>query len=904
MAVDEVLIRAALRDEISRPVADIRQELGQLRLGLNSVDASARRTADALERMEKASRDAAAAAAADAAANRLASAAARVRAAEARRVREAIRAQERADAAAAATARANAAAVRAAARALGGYARQARDATRAVLRLTGAVLGLNAALRGARGLAGAIAGVQGRTKALILLFATLIPAAVPVASVLTAAFFTMAGAATVLTASLPVLILGLDGVGAAVSALASGDLDKINESFARLTDTGRTFATYLFSLQPVLDQLRGAAQVALLPGLQSALEILVTTLPSVTNLVSVLGTALGDAAVQLATAFAGPGGQAFVGFLVAQAPAINAFVGGLISLSGSLSDLMIAFSPLTDVINGALGGALDDFRAFADGSTGRLQTFIAYVEQAMGPVGEFLTGFGSTLLDLLEALGQPGLVVLGAVNDLLGLLSTLAPLVGDVAQAIGVGLAGVFQALIPIVERLAPVLGDVLITAATGVADALIALAPHVGELAAFLTTELLAGVEALIPYLIPLGEAFLGILDAIAPLVPIALALIPVLGDALLQVFSALTPTIALLAPVLGQLASDLVVGLLPVLPLLAQLLADVLDRVTPLLPIIGEQLVTAFALVIPQLPQLIDSFLELVDVLIPLIPQITQIAVDLLPILIGGLVVAVPLVTEIARAFRDGLLPVLSTVADLFDRLAGFFSDSANLTALKNTADLIAGIFTAPLTDPLKGVRNLVDSFGDDPAPTRRGASGSFGDTASSRTALTGTLSVHSAIAGQPGVGGVAVSNALVGGGGHGPGSYDHQRGRSLDLTGRNLDGYKRRLVAAGGWGEFHGTGSGRHLHAVYPRVVASTASGSSSRAYPLPTGRGGAMGDTGSSRVGLTGAPSFGGDVFQVQVDVHNPGANVNVADAVRQGIDDYRRELAERRSTGRF
>jgi len=878
---DEVVIRAALRDEVSRPVSEIRQELGQLRLALNVVAEASRRTADALERIER-------------------------NGAGARR-----------------EVRRTASASRAAARGLSDYARQANQAARATVRMTGAVLGLNAALRGTRGLVGALRGVQGETKLLIALFATLIPAAVPVAAVLTGAFLSAGGAASVLVASLGVLVLALSGTGEAISALASGDMDKINEAMAKLTDTGQEFATYVFSLRPVLDQLRGVAQITTLPGLQSALEILVTTLPNVTELVAALGGAIGGAAVQMAEAFAGPGGQAFVDFLTAQAPTLNAFTGGLISLTGSLALLFQAFAPLSTVVNAALGGVLGDFRAFSDGTTGRLQQFIGYIEQAMGPVGDFLTGFGRTLLDLLEALGQPGLVVLGAVNDLLGLLSTLAPLVGDIAQAIGIGLAGVFQALIPVVEALAPVLGDVLITAVTGIAAALIALAPAVGELAQFLGDALLVGVQALVPYLEPLGEAFLGVLSALAPLVPIALSLIPVLGDTLLAVFAALTPAIATLVPVIGQLAVDLLTALLPVLPILANLLAGVLTALTPLLPVLGDALLQILAAVIPELPgladgllqvlnaatPLIDPVLQLVLAFVPLLPPVLELATSLLPLIASLLQVLTPLVVDFADAFTDNLVPVVQILGDALEWVAGLLQDlagwiSENAGALGDTLKLLTTGSGGEIFSSWKdGVASI---FGGGSSGGRRGAGGSFGDTGSPRANLTGTLAVHSALTGG---GGPQITNALTGGGGRGPGSGDHQDGRALDLKGPGLNDYRARLIGMGGYAAFHGSGAGRHLHAVYPKVrtVAST----SARTQAVPA-LAGSIGDTGTSmasRMGGMGADAFGGAVsVSVNVQVVNPSANVDVAAAVAAGtraaIEEYRRELAETRSTRAF
>jgi hypothetical protein len=94
---------------------------------------------------------------------------------------------------------------------------------------------------------------------------------------------------------------------------------------------------------------------------------------------------------------------------------------------------------------------------------------------------------------------------------------------------------------------------------------------------------------------------------------------------------------------------------------------------------------------------------------------------------------------------------------------------------------------------------------------------------DTATSRSRGRGighTLSSHAAIAGN----GYQITNAFLGGGGHGPGSGDHQRGDALDIKGAFLGRYKSQLEAMGGFGEMHGTGDQRHLHAVYGDTATS--------------------------------------------------------------------------------
>ena len=45
----------------------------------------------------------------------------------------------------------------------------------------------------------------------------------------------------------------------------------------------------------------------------------------------------------------------------------------------------------------------------------------------------------------------------------------------------------------------------------------------------------------------------------------------------------------------------------------------------------------------------------------------------------------------------------------------------------------------------------------------------------------------------------------------------SSDHVMGRAYDLVGQNLGGYSKMVHANGGFAEFHGVNSNRHLHVV---------------------------------------------------------------------------------------
>lgn len=99
--------------------------------------------------------------------------------------------------------------------------------------------------------------------------------------------------------------------------------------------------------------------------------------------------------------------------------------------------------------------------------------------------------------------------------------------------------------------------------------------------------------------------------------------------------------------------------------------------------------------------------------------------------------------------------------------------------------------------------------------------------GDTTISRVAggnFARTMAFHAAIAGP----GVKVTNAFAGGGGLGWGSGDHQGGRALDLIGPGLPSYAQRARDRGAFAEFHGNGPGRHLHVAVGDTSTSRAGG----------------------------------------------------------------------------
>ena len=150
-----------------------------------------------------------------------------------------------------------------------------------------------------------------------------------------------------------------------------------------------------------------------------------------------------------------------------------------------------------------------------------------------------------------------------------------------------------------------------------------------------------------------------------------------------------------------------------------------------------------------------------------------------------------------------------------------------------------------------------------------------GMVGDTSTSRN-LSRTLSAHSrfdsALTGSRKITSAFRTTGL------GSPSSDHAAGRAYDLTGQNLGQYAKMISDSGGFAEFHGSASSRHLHVVPP------------------------LGDTSTTRMSSGGGSSSGGGVAVAPVTVNVYGAQnqspQEIARQVIQEIEKAQRNFRER------
>lgn len=231
---------------------------------------------------------------------------------------------------------------------------------------------------------------------------------------------------------------------------------------------------------------------------------------------------------------------------------------------------------------------------------------------------------------------------------------------------------------------------------------------------------------------------------------------------------------------------------------------------------------------------------------------------------------------------AITDGLQSAFDWMRGAFESFTEWLTGSAFWEAMTSLGDLI-GDAVGFVSGGFQSAAETVGGwFGGDVSGQRtQHLSGGKGGN------LANTVGVHRSIsAGIPGR--QTITNATTG---RWSGS-DHHKGLALDITGPFLGAYQKQLHAMGGWSEFHGQGSGRHLHAVFAGVGAGAPAGSTGVAVS-----GGPSGDTAGNLMlgGMGAAISINGPLIGTVV----ANREIDVEQATMRALNRIVKERLERR-----
>lgn len=201
----------------------------------------------------------------------------------------------------------------------------------------------------------------------------------------------------VLISAIVPAIVAFQNFGDAVSALAEGDLKKIDEALKKLSPSARLVAREVASLLPLLKQFQRGVQEAFFSQIGGSFQRLVGVLPLIADNFNRVATALGKF-FALFTVF-----TTSLNFVNAlndvfneTANIVNKLSGPIIRFLDAIAVTASAGVPFIDRLVNALGRALDTFSAFINKSI-ESGAFNEFVEDAIRTVKE--------LIDLAKALG-------------------------------------------------------------------------------------------------------------------------------------------------------------------------------------------------------------------------------------------------------------------------------------------------------------------------------------------------------------------------------------------------------------------------------------------------------------------------------------------------------------------
>jgi len=624
---------------------------------------------------------------------------------------------------------------------------------------------LSGALSGARFLAlgaaagAAISGITAMSGALIGVVAAASQAAGAI-GILPAAFAALLAVQTTLK-------LGLKGVSDSFSALASGDVDALNESLKKLSPSARDFVLAARDLKPVFDSMQLDVQERLFAGLGAELTKLGGRyLPVAASGFGRLADELNLTAKNVASflntdaafaKFSTTTDNIVLGFTEARQAAGP--------LTSAILDIVTAGSTQLPRLGTAIQNIAANFSTFIGqaADSGRLEAFFSNSLDVAAQLGRILG-------DLGVAIGNVFAIGSGAGRGFLNVLESGAQAFRDFTEsASGVSaIAGFFESVQTVAKQLQPILLGVALAFGNDLAPILTSLASSVGPGVLAIVQQLSPTFQAMAPGITALGGVFGQLLAAMAPLLPAIGQLVGQLAGALAGALTAALPSItafiakvtespgtfaafaAAIAGIAGAFAfitgplASLLGALGPLKAVLGPLVAEggALARVFTVLTgpvglIIGlfvalfagsEQFrnaVLGLVTVVGQLVgQLVSALLPVFDALMAAIgPLIEQLGAALAPVitLVANLLSAVlPPVIAALTPIINALIPIIMQAADVFSMIISAVTPvieiitGALIPIISNLLPVVTTVFNAiasVITAAMRIVQGIID-------------------------------------------------------------------------------------------------------------------------------------------------------------------------------------------------
>lgn len=740
--------------------------------------------------------------------------------------------------------------------------------------------GLNKVLKSLTSLRGGMGGLMGIVKILAMIalvgpatsalgaLGSVAIAAVQAAAPLVGVFAALPAGILALVSSVGVLKSAFGGIGAAVKVLndPAATLDQINAAMEGLTPEAQRFARVLHGYQPLLKSIKATAQAGLFPGVESMFAGMATLAPVIERGVRGIAEALGATARGMGDLFRTPEFAADLGAIMDGNSRLVGHMGdALLHVVSALRHVMVAAGPFVDWVGTmirAFGGWLETTAAVnrANGDTAR---FLERTVTRLTQFGHILRDFGVGFANVFRA--ATGLADDG-MTSLAGLAARFREWTGSAEGQ--QKITAYFDAMRPVIVglgRLLTALGGGFLRLSQDAAPGTVSLLDNLLKIGPALRTMFTAASNS-------------GLLDAIVSIAGSIATLLTVLPIGPITMF--ITALADLLALITRTIAENDRLGAI----LRGVLTVFIFGKGAIALLTGAFSLFASIAGGVGRVLGIVRAAWTLLGIAFAANP--IGLVITAVVLLVAGLVLlyttserAREIMNTIGRVMWEvfGYTP-LGAVIQNFDRIVDL---------AKRVVDAIRNINWPDPPDWMKGGGwSFLPGVGDTNRP--RAGGGGLGNSAAQHA------TIDRSVAGRRVVTSGVRDYAL------GYGKSAHRDGSAFDLQGSGLNTYAKQVRALGGYAAFHGSGSGRHLHAEYGRGDSTRPRVARPQFRDRPQlRRPTAVGDTLRPRA----RAAAGGGSTQITVEagavqVINPAAEIDVQRAVAQGIADYERERRER------
>lgn len=525
---------------------------------------------------------------------------------------------------------------------------------------------------------------------------------------------------------------------------------------------------------------------ALTPGVTALTKVFEVLAPVIARSMEKAGTAISILMDGLANSLHNPAiadgvNKLFDGIVqaaIALAPAFAAVAPSVGALLGAVGDIVKAIAPLVTQVAQGLSPAFADFK----------QSLAPVVDVLAKGLSEALKVILPVIADVVKAIAEfmrnnPQLTA--TIVAVVGAMAQLAPVIGTVVSVIGT-IASVVGAIIPVIGAVAGVLAGLSAPVLAVVAGIGLLVAAFVTALASSepfrnslaqifqgLVTMVQPIIAAVIPVLVQIGQAFIGMVTTvIGALVPMVTTIVEIAA----QIVSFLAPIVAFLIQTfspafefIGKTVSD-------IFGFIGKVISDVVNIITGILNAFLSALrgdwEGAWNGLLNVLKGILDFIVNTItgafDVVMHIFENLAKMLVDIWTNLwngIGDFVVGAW--NGITKAISDGIGSAVEFVKSMPDKIKESLGNLGGL--LKDSGKALIGGFIDGIKSMLSGAKDAVGgimkAIGDffPHSPAKRGRFSGRGYTTYSGRALIGDFA-HSIEAGRGQL--TAAANFALGG------------------------------------------------------------------------------------------------------------------------------------------